>query len=54
MAYHYETPLLSIVVPAYNEERRLPESLRQILTYLRHSPDPTEVIIADDGSTDRS
>jgi glycosyltransferase involved in cell wall biosynthesis len=52
MAYHYETPLLSIVVPAYNEERRLPESLRQILTYIRHSPDPTEVIIADDGSSD--
>ncbi|MDZ4718570.1 MAG: glycosyltransferase family 2 protein [Roseiflexaceae bacterium] len=52
MASDHEPPLLSIVVPAYNEERRLPESLRQIITYLSHYPEPAEVIIADDGSTD--
>jgi dolichyl-phosphate beta-glucosyltransferase len=48
------SPLLSIVVPAYNEEQRLPESLRQILAYLDTQPYPTEVIVADDGSSDRT
>lgn len=43
---------LSIVVPAYNEERRLPESLRQILAYLDRQQYAAEVIVADDGSSD--
>lgn len=46
--------LLSVVVPAYNEERRLPETMRQILTYLERQPYASEVIVADDGSTDRT
>jgi dolichyl-phosphate beta-glucosyltransferase len=43
---------LSIVVPAYNEERRLPATLDQILAYLDMHPWQAEVIVADDGSTD--
>lgn len=43
---------LSVVLPAYNEERRLPETLSQILSYLGEQPYRSEVIIADDGSTD--
>jgi dolichyl-phosphate beta-glucosyltransferase len=43
---------LSIILPAYNEERRLPETLRQIVSYLTEQPYRSEVIIADDGSTD--
>jgi glycosyltransferase involved in cell wall biosynthesis len=39
-------------VPAYNEEQRLPDSLRQIITYLDQQPYRSEVIVADDGSTD--
>jgi dolichyl-phosphate beta-glucosyltransferase len=45
-------PLLSVVVPAYNEERRLPATLGTILGYLDRQPYPTELIIADDGSDD--
>jgi dolichyl-phosphate beta-glucosyltransferase len=45
-------PLLSVVVPAYNEERRLPRTLDLILAYLAEQPYPTELIIADDGSDD--
>jgi dolichyl-phosphate beta-glucosyltransferase len=48
----HDTPLLTVVVPAYNEERRLPESLRQILEYLGQQPYPAEVLVADDGSSD--
>jgi glycosyltransferase involved in cell wall biosynthesis len=47
-----EAPLLSVVVPAYNEEQRLPDSLRQITAYLDTQPYRSEVIVADDGSTD--
>ncbi|GAB4192583.1 MAG: hypothetical protein OHK0022_06830 [Roseiflexaceae bacterium] len=47
-------PLLSLVIPAYNEERRLPTTLRAVLDYLGHQNYPFEVLIADDGSTDRT
>jgi glycosyltransferase involved in cell wall biosynthesis len=44
---------LSIVIPAYNEERRLPATLERILTYLEASPLPVaEIIVVDDGSRD--
>jgi dolichyl-phosphate beta-glucosyltransferase len=45
---------LSIVVPAYNEERRLPETLNEILAYLDQQPYRSELIVVDDGSTDRT
>jgi dolichyl-phosphate beta-glucosyltransferase len=45
-------PELSIVIPAYNEELRLPVSLAQISAYIRGSGRATEVIVVDDGSTD--
>jgi glycosyltransferase involved in cell wall biosynthesis len=47
-----DAPLLSVVVPAYNEAQRLPDSLRQIMVYLDAQPYRSEVIVADDGSTD--
>jgi dolichyl-phosphate beta-glucosyltransferase len=43
---------LSIVIPAYNEEPRLPASLVQIAAYIRASGRETEVIVVDDGSRD--
>lgn len=45
---------VSIVVPAYNEEVRLSRTLPVILDYLRSSGRSYEVIIVDDGSTDRT
>jgi len=43
---------LSVVVPAYNEERRLEAGLSGVLSFLRRSGLPFEVIVVDDGSTD--
>jgi dolichyl-phosphate beta-glucosyltransferase len=43
---------LSIVIPAYNEERRLPQTLDSIFAYLHGRPYQAEVIVVDDGSTD--
>jgi dolichyl-phosphate beta-glucosyltransferase len=45
-------PELSIIVPAYNEELRLPVSLAQISAYIQASGRETEVIVVDDGSRD--
>ncbi len=47
-----DQPLLSIVVPAYNEERRLPTTLEAIIAYLRAQDYPAELVIVDDGSSD--
>lgn len=49
-----DQPFLSVVVPAYNEERRLPETLAQIVAYLERQTYRSELIVADDGSTDRT
>jgi dolichyl-phosphate beta-glucosyltransferase len=43
---------LSIVIPAYNEERRLGGTLRKIQKYLAQQPYAAEVIVVDDGSYD--
>jgi glycosyltransferase involved in cell wall biosynthesis len=45
-------PFLSIVIPAYNEERRLPRTLEQIMTYLARQHYTAEVLVVDDGSDD--
>jgi dolichyl-phosphate beta-glucosyltransferase len=45
---------LSIVIPAYNEERRLPHTLESVNEYLQKQSYTYEVIIVDDGSADRT
>jgi dolichyl-phosphate beta-glucosyltransferase len=45
-------PYLSVVIPAYNEERRLPGTLAAIAAYLAAQPYASELIVVDDGSTD--
>ncbi|MEK7084199.1 MAG: dolichyl-phosphate beta-glucosyltransferase [Patescibacteria group bacterium] len=44
---------LSVIIPAYNEEKRLPNSLERMLNYLEaHFANQYELIIVNDGSTD--
>jgi glycosyltransferase involved in cell wall biosynthesis len=45
-------PLLSIIIPAYNEEKRLPASLEKIEAFVASQPFETEVVVVDDGSRD--
>ena len=45
-------PELSIIIPAFNEERRLPKTLERIYAYLAAQTMRFEVIVVDDGSTD--
>lgn len=45
-------PFLSIVIPAYNEESRLPQTLERIAAYAASKSFSTEVVVVDDGSRD--
>jgi glycosyltransferase involved in cell wall biosynthesis len=45
---------LSIIIPSYNEEARLPGTLQRIAEYLPTLGLRTEVLVVDDGSTDRT
>jgi dolichyl-phosphate beta-glucosyltransferase len=45
-------PELSVIIPAFNEEKRLPGSLSRVLDYLRQQPFSAEVLVVDDGSRD--
>jgi dolichyl-phosphate beta-glucosyltransferase len=47
-------PDLSIVIPSYNEELRLPVTLSRIAAYVGSSNREVEVIVVDDGSRDRT
>ncbi len=45
---------LSIVIPAYNEEFRLPTFLNEVIPYIDSIQQKIEVIIINDGSTDNT
>ncbi|HUI87510.1 MAG TPA: dolichyl-phosphate beta-glucosyltransferase [Anaerolineales bacterium] len=47
-------PLLSIVIPAHNEEKRLPPTLEQVFAFLGSQNYDAEVLIVENGSTDRT
>jgi len=44
---------LSVVIPAYNEQRVIGDTITRVGTYLEQTPDP-ELIVVDDGSRDRT
>lgn len=45
-------PVLSIVIPAYNEARRLPATIDQLRRFLESQTWTWEIRVVDDGSTD--
>lgn len=47
-------PVISMIVPAYNEERRLPPTLREMIDFFEARREPYEIIVVDDGSADRT
>ena len=47
-----EDIFLSIIIPAYNEERRIKSTLKRISNYLTSNGYRYEIIVVDDGSTD--
>src|SRR5260370_38402588 len=45
-------PELSIIIPSYNEELRLPATLERVAAYLAAYGREAEVLVVDDGSKD--
>jgi glycosyltransferase involved in cell wall biosynthesis len=47
-------PFLSIIIPAYNEEKRLPSTLEQVFHFLEKQSFSSDVIVVENGSTDKT
>jgi dolichyl-phosphate beta-glucosyltransferase len=47
-------PFLSIIVPAFNEEHRLPQTLTRLHTFIQSQPFEAEVIVVENGSRDQT
>jgi dolichyl-phosphate beta-glucosyltransferase len=47
-------PALSVVIPAFNEERRLGATLQRMDAFLGSLPTEYELVVVDDGSTDNT
>jgi len=47
-----QEPILSVVIPAYNEALRIPATLLETSNYLKQAEIPFEICVVDDGSTD--
>jgi dolichyl-phosphate beta-glucosyltransferase len=47
-------PELSVVIPVYNEEARVPKTLQAALNYLKSMKISAEILIVDDGSKDQT
>jgi len=48
------TPRLSVVIPAFNEEEGVAVALRRVVAALEPLGSPTQIVVVDDGSTDRT
>jgi len=49
-----QAPFLSLIIPAYNEERRLPGTLQTIQDFLKAQPYSSDVLVIENGSDDRT
>lgn len=49
-----EKDMVSVIMPAYNEEKRIGECFHRVLEVLKEYGQPFEVILEEDGSTDRT
>lgn len=47
-------PYLSVIIPAYNEEKRLPHTLRAVMEYLKKQVFTWEILVVNDGSKDNT
>lgn len=48
------SPYLSIIIPAHNEQNRLPDTLEQVFRFLNERSFTSEVIVVENGSSDRT
>ncbi|HDD54948.1 MAG TPA: glycosyltransferase family 2 protein [Chloroflexi bacterium] len=49
-----QQPFLSLIIPAYNEEARLPDTLQKAGAFLCEQPYTAEILVVDNNSTDQT
>ncbi len=49
-----EEPLMTIVIPAYNEAARLPQTLERVVSFVDARPEKVDVIVVDNNSRDET
>lgn len=49
-----ETPILSLIIPAYNEGQRLPQTLPQVISFVVAQSYPAEVLVVNNNSQDQT
>ncbi len=49
---HDPSPELSVIIPAYNESKRIVPTIASVIRYLKDNKIGYEIIVVDDGSTD--
>ncbi len=49
-----KNPKISVIIPAYNEEKRLKRTLAEVILFFSTKPFMAEIIVVDDGSTDQT
>ncbi|MEJ5224757.1 MAG: dolichyl-phosphate beta-glucosyltransferase [Anaerolineales bacterium] len=49
-----DAPYFSLVIPAHNEEARLPHTLGQVVDFLDSQPYTSEIIVVENDSSDRT
>lgn len=51
---HLVDPYLSIIIPAYNEAKRLPRTLEKVLRFAESQPYEVEILVVENGSQDNT
>ncbi len=54
ITYYSKNMYLSVIIPAYNEEKNIEKTVRSVFNYLKSKNIEHEVIVVTDGSTDRT
>ena len=52
--YDLSSPFLSLIIPAHNEEKRLPGTLQKVADYLTKQNYSAEVVVVENGSSDQT
>ena len=51
---YFSFAMISLVIPAYNEEKRIAHSIKKVLSYMKKKKYDFELIVVNDGSKDKT
>ncbi len=49
-----ENPLMTVVIPAYNEAHRLPGTLQRVISFVEAAAEPLDILVVDNNSLDQT